>query len=226
MDVKKIIMPDGKMRTFYCGDDQTWLEIITKVVLPVWQDYCNDHWIDHSNHESMWSFEKRIKAFLDRIAWLIIKDEAGGDVETNYKAMVHKVREIPASECPAEISDMFYSQRSQPADSIDEDERFGLLIDRLNEEDKRPKRVTKKKKIETRFNRLSKIKKEHPAAEMVWCLVDSDNSFLYKGDEYEIPADTSGYDVIENQLDAMDRILVVDDGEELLFYDQNVFPIE
>lgn len=226
MDVKKIIMPDGKMRTFYCGDDQTWLEIITKVVLPVWQDYCNDHWIDYSNHESMWSFEKRTKAFLDRIAWLILKDDAGGNIETSYKAMVHKVREIPVSECPAEISDMIYSQRSQPTDNTEEDIRFELFLDRLDEKDKRPKKPLKKSNKETRFNRISKIRKAHPDAKMTWCLVNAQNSFYYDGDEYEIPDNTSGYDVDGINMDAMDRILIVDDGGELMYYDQNVLPIE
>lgn len=225
MDVKKIIMPDGKMRTFYCGDDQTWSEIIQNVVLPIWQEYCNDHWIDHTNHESMWSFEKRTKAFLDRVAWLLLQDNPGGEIESNYKAMGHRVREIPASECPSDVSDYFYSQRVQPSDDTDEDQRFSLLVEKLDAEDKRPKRTPVRKKIETRFDRIAKICKEHPTAKRTWCCVDADNTFIYLGVVHQIPEWAEEYSICDNRTDSMDRILVVDDGRNIWYYNQNVFPL-
>lgn len=223
MDVKKIIMPDGKMRTFYRGDDQTWAEIIQAVVLPVWQEYCNEHWIDHTNHESMWSFEKRTKAFLDRIAWLLLQDDASGEIESNYKAMTHRVREIPASECLSEISDCLYSQRMQPIDSEDENQRFELLIEKLDAEDKRPKRIPERKKIETRFDRIDKIIKAHPDAKRTWCCVDAENNYIYMGETYHISDEIEAYRHDEEKIDSMDRILIVDDGLNIWLYDQNVF---
>lgn len=226
MDVKKIIMPDGKMRTFYCGDDQTWSEVIQDVVLPIWQEYCNDHWIDHNNHESMWSFEKRIKAFLDRVAWLLLQDETGGEIESNYKAMTHRVREIPASECPSEISDYLYSQRMQPVDDIDENQRFELLKEKLDAEDKRPKRTVSKKKIETRFDRISKICKKYPEAKRTWCSVDANNDFVYCGVIHHVPDEMEAYHTDSDKIDSMDRVLVVDDGKHIVYYDQNVFPFQ
>ena len=226
MDVKKIIMPDGRMRTFYCGDDQTWSEIIQDVVLPMWQEYCDDHWIDHNNHESMWSFEKRTKAFLDRVAWLLLQDYHGGDIESSYKAMTHRVKEIPASECPAEISDYFYSQRRQPTEDAEDDQRFDLLMEKLDAEDKRPKQKIIKKKIETRFDRLSKIGSKYPTAKRTWCCVNADNSFEYRDAIYHIPDEMEAYVTGDNKTDSMDRVLVVDDGNRIWFYDQNVFPFE
>lgn len=225
MDVKKIMMPDGKLRTFFCGDDQTWSEVIKNVVLPMWQGYCNDHWIDHTNHESMWSFEKRTKAFLDRIAWLMLKDGSGGEVESAYKAMSHKVRELPASECPPEVNDYFYSQRVSPVEDIEEDTRFDLLIEKLEEEDKRPKRAAKKIKKETRFDRIARIHKQYPGARKVWCMVDADNCFSYMGADRRISDDAAGYKASENH-ESMDRVLVVDDGIHILYYDQNAFPLD
>lgn len=225
MDVKKIIMPDGKMRTFYCGDDQTWSEIIQNVVLPIWQEYCNDHWIDHMNHESMWSFEKRTKAFLDRVAWLLLQDNPSGEIESNYKAMAHRVREIPASECPSDISDRFYSQRVQPTDDTDEDRRFDLLIEKLDAEDKRPKRAPSKKKVETRFDRISDICKKYPESKRTWCTVDAENNFVYHGVVHHIPSEIESYSVKEGKINSMDRVLVIDDGKHIWYYDQNVFPL-
>lgn len=224
MDIKKIIMPDGKMRTFYRGDDQTWSEIIENVVLPVWQEYCNEHWIDHANHESMWSFEKRTKAFLDRAALLILLDKPSG-IESSYKAMTHLVREIPASECPAEVEDWFYSERIQPISSIEEQDRFELLLNKLDEADKRPKRAVSKKKHKTRFDRIAEIQRKYPAAKRTWCRVNAENQFDYKGSVMTIPTNIVGYEADVNKTDLMDRILIVDDGTNISYYDQNVFPI-
>jgi hypothetical protein len=219
-------MPDGKMRTFYCGDDQTWSEVIQNVVLPIWQEYCNDHWIDHTNHESMWSFEKRTKAFLDRVAWLLLQDNPSGEIESNYKAMSHRVREIPASECPSDISDRFYSQRIQPTYDSDENQRFNLLIEKLDAEDKRPKRMPSRKKVETRFDRMSKICKKYPTATRTWCSVDAENNFVYLGVVHHIPDEIESYSVNNEKNDSMDRVLVIDDGKHIWYYDQNVFPFE
>lgn len=226
MDVKKILMPDGRMRTFYCGDDQTWADIIQNVVLPTWQDYCNEHWIDHSNHESMWSFEKRTKSFLDRIAWLYIQSDPGELVESTYKAVTHKVKEIPVTECPSEVTDYLYSQRIQPSDDIDEHSRFEILLDHIDEEDKRPKSKSKRKKKETRFTRIAKVCKKYPDAKRTWCSVDANNDFTYQGVVHHIPEGVCGYDVFDGKHDAMDRILVVDDGGTLRYYDQNVLHVD
>lgn len=228
MDVKKIIMPDGKMRTYFRGDDQTWADVIQTVVLPDWQEYCNDHWIDYSNHESMWSFEKRTKAFLDRVAWLILSDDPGDGIESNYKAMSHLVTEIPASECPPDVSDQFYSQRTQPAEDTGEDARFENLMDKLDSKDTRPKRTPKKKKIETRFDRISRICREYPSAKRTWCCVDADNCFEYDGREYRMPYEVYGYSSENERMDSMDRVLVVDinNGDYIILYDQNVYRIE
>lgn len=223
MDIKKIMMPDGRLRTYFKGDHQTWTEIIQNVVLPDGFEYCESNWIS-TNHESMWAPEKRVKSFLDRCAYLMSLDNPSG-LESAYKAMSHKVREIPASECPSAISDLLYSDR-MPASDFDEDERFKALCERLNEIDPRlKKKASPKKKADTKFNRIERICKQNPDATRTWVSVDGDNCFVYKEKEYRIPSYYKEYAYSEKH-DSMDRILIVDNNGLLTFYDQNVVAME
>ena len=220
MDIKKIIMPDGKMRTYYCGDDQTWSDIIRDVVLPDWMEYCSSHWIS-ANHEAMYAPEKRVKAFLDRCGWMLLQDNPAG-LESKYKEMVHLVKEIPVTECPAAVSDYLYSAQKPPIDE-DENDRFTRLCERLDE---KMKNVNSKKtppKKETRFTRIEKIIKASPNSKRTWCIVDADSSFEYNGIRYKIPVELEGYEGEEKNL--MDRVFVVEDASSLRFYDQNVMNV-
>lgn len=222
MDIKKIAMPDGRLRTYYKGDHQTWAEIVQNVIIPDGEAYCESNWIS-VNHESKWSPENRVKSFLDRCAYLMSLDNPSG-LESAYKAMSHKVREIPASECPTAVSDLFYSDRV-PANDFDEDDRFKSLMDRLDEVDPRKKKKPiQKKRQETRFDRISKIRNTFPMATLSWVYVDGANKFTYSGKEYKISDSIKGYSQTD-KLDSMDRILVVDNCGSLLFYDQNANPL-
>lgn len=213
MAAKRILMPNGELRTYYCGDDQTWQEIITQRILPYWTSYCNSNWIS-ANHEAVYAPEKRVKWFLDRLGWLLIEGSNG--IESEYKEMVHKVREIPVTECPADISDYMYSDRTPPPED-DEDDHYERLVNRLKEIDKRKPRKPKPHR-ETKFERIEKIRKSFPGCEFTWCGVDANNTFEYRGRTYSVPNEMRGY--IEDS--QMDRILAVENETRLVFYDQNV----
>lgn len=223
MDIKKIMMPDGRLRTYFKGDHQTWTEIVQNVILPDGSAYCESNWIS-TNHEAVYAPENRVKAFLDRCAYLMSLDNPSG-LESAYKAMSHRVREVPASECPSAISDIFYSDR-MPAGDFEEDERFKMLCERLDEADPRLKKKKEPRaKIETRFDRIAGIRKAMPDANMVWASVDAENCFLYNKKKYRVSSRAKGYGQ-SDKLDSMDRVLIVDNAGELIFYDQNVKPIE
>lgn len=195
-EYKKIIMPNGRMYTYFRSEHDTWGNVIANKVLPDWMAYCNAHWIDHGNHESMWSFEKRTKMFLDRCAWLWLQDNPAG-LESKYKELMHKVREIPATECADAVSDMIYSDR-KASNQEEGSERYSMLCEMLDEKspiDIRPKTPARKKK-QTRFNRMAKIVHDNPNSKRTWCLVDGENNFIYSGVQYHIPETIPGYEAI------------------------------
>ena len=213
MSGKRVMMPNGEIRTYYCGDDQTWQQIIEEVILPYWEKYCDSNWIS-PNHEAIYAPEKRVKWFLDRLGWLLI--EGAGGIESAYKSMVHKVREVPVTECPADISDYLYSDRQSPIDE-DDDQHFDRVLDKLKQIDKRkPKKP--KPHVETRFERIESIRSSFPGCKFTWCIVDGDNTFEYDGMRLKVPEEMRGY--IEDS--QMDRILAVENERALRFYDQNI----
>lgn len=217
MEKKQILMPNGKVFTYYRDKDQTWAEIIESHILPYWQDYCNANWIS-PNHEEVYSPERRVKSLLDRLGFLLTMRSE--DVESEYKAMTHKVREIPVTECSSFINDMFYSEGEPPL--YDDSERYKLLTEKLDQlvENRRKKKPLPHR--ETRFDRLTKIERSFPDSKRTWCIVDANNHFTYNGIEYTVPEEMQGY--IDDTQDKvlMDRILVVESENALRFYDQNV----
>ena len=212
MVARKVLMPSGEVRTYYCGDDQTWLQVITEKILPYWQSYCDNNWIS-PNHEAVYAPEKRVKWFLDRLGWLLIEGADG--IESEYKRMVHEVREIPESECPAEISDAMYSTHTPPPEE-ETDGHFEQVVERLKQKDKRKPSKNKRPHIVTLFERIENIRKIFPGCKFTWCIVDSDNTFTYDGRRYVVPDEMRGY--IEDS--QMDRILAVETDKALRFYDQ------
>lgn len=214
VEIKQILMPKGGMRTYYRGENQTWDQIIRDVVLKECESYCYENWLS-SNHEDVYCAERRVKAFLDRCAQLIVKGSKG--IESEYKSMVHTVREVPVSECNAEVSDLLYSERQAPAE-MENDGHYNYVVDRLEELDKRRKPKTVKKRVKTKFDRLQEIDKAFPGSTKTWCSVDAKNRFTYNGQRYVVPRELPGYwgEAV------MDRILVVENERSLRFYDQDV----
>lgn len=214
-DIKRIRMPDGKLFTYYRSEGQSWTEIVLKKILPDWERYCDEHWIS-ANHEDIYAPEKRVKAFLDGCAWLMILDHPEG-IESKYKAMVHAAREIPASECPAEISDYFYSDRKPPIE--EECERTDTFRETLSEKIKLKPHVSKRRK-QTKFDRIERIIKDHPNDKRAWCMVSENNEFVFDGKRYTITRHV-GYD--DQQ---MDRVYVVGSARGgIECYDQFAYPI-
>ena len=215
MDSKKVLMPNGEVRTYFCGDEQTWAEVVEKVILPHWIQYCERNWIS-PNHEAVYAPEKRVKWFLDRLGWLLIS--GSDDIESEYKNMVHTVREIPVTECPAEISDLMYSDRHVTENVEDNDGQFDQLLERLAQMDKRKKKAPNKPRKKTKFERITEIERRWPDAEMTWCNVDEGNCFEYHGTSFAIPTHMVGYSDDRR----MDRVLAVETDTRLVFYDQDV----
>ena len=220
-EIKRVLMPNGQMRTYYRGENQTWAEIVQNVILKDWEDYCNTNWIS-ANHEEVYAPEKKVKAFLDRCAYLMAKDS--GAVESEYKQSVRASKEIPVTECPPAVGDTLYSNRQTPQEEY-EQERYEVLCDKL---DKR-KVASKKKRVDTRFDRITRIKRQYPKATLTWCIVDAANKFTYRNTRYTVPSDMEGYWKAPNEerlggsLGVMDRILVVEDKRHLVFYDQSLY---
>lgn len=217
MKSKRFYMPDGTKRTYYCGDDQTWDEIIREKILPYWQNYCEGNWLS-ANHEEIYAPERRVKWFLDSLAYALV--EGGDGVESEYREKKHKANEIPVSECPDTLSDYLYADRTPPVG--EGTESFERLVEQVSEllPQRAPsKRYRDRNAKTTVFQRIGQIAKELPDSERTWCIVDATDHFVYKGTRYLIPDEMR---IKYKEDPQMDRILAVETPNTLRFYDQTV----
>lgn len=235
-----IIIKDlnGRKLAVVKGADQTWSQVVQQARLPDRYPYCEKHWMSGDGVET--DKERFVKAYLDRIGYILIQDAPDDGILTDYKNMRNRVAEIPASAC-AEVENILYGV-TRPADegfSFGEqactDEGAGgtnskkaqKVLDSLNRGGK-----TVSKEIgmrQERRRRINAMKKAHPNAKVVFCRVDTSNEFLYAGQRYLLDAAVEGYQpkVLKDGdvYYEMDTIIVVDTADGVFFCDQQGYEI-
>lgn len=218
-------MPSGERMPVYYSETQSKRQIVEDVLLRPWTQYCLRHWMSADGKPG--SAEQRIKRFLDGCAYLLLRDNPEGTL-TDYKEMTRGRNEIDVSSCPAWVGDLLdaggYSLRGG---DIEENARFFCLLERLEERaEKYKKQAPEKarKKEQTRFQRLQKIRNTLPGCNISSALVDTENVFSYGGRQYQISPAASQYaprQTREGELYDMDRVLIVErDGVPVMFLDQ------
>lgn len=229
--VEKIFFPTGGSNIFCRNDDETWKDVVEKKVLPMWEEYCNTHWISE-NHEDIYAAEKRVKAFLDRCGYILLQDDPG-DVESKHKEMVRRVREFPISDCPSSMSELLYSSVRTPDEESEAvaESRFGVALNEKEEAvpiTKRPKRSTKKYE-KMRYDKLTELRNKFPNGRFSWARVWTDNTFTSEEHVFQINKALPQYKpkkTREGMYYEMDSVFIIwnDDGVHL--YDQNVDEIK
>jgi len=140
-------------------------------------------------------------------------------IETDYKKVMHTKREIPVSNCPSYVENVFYASGGT-TDSVDQEERasFRILTDALDAKaEKYETQKSQRKKQESRFHKRNRLGIRGGE----WCRVNTDGLFEYNGCVYEIDRDATQYQPVETEVGLlydMDRILATETEE---FYDMN-----
>ena len=154
---------------------------------------------------------------LDSLGYYLLLGHTDGII-TDYKRVMHAKREIPVSSCPSNIENILYAT-SGGTETIDtdEEERFNLMLDRLDHKAEiydGPRKP--KKKIESGQHKRMRLG-IHGGE---WCLVDTDWKFWFNNEQYIINDQAVQYAPIETEFGkyyAMDKILA--SGGK--FYDMN-----
>lgn len=151
-----------------------------------------------------------------------------GGIVTDYKDIMNGKREIPISSCPPCVEDAVYGGGSTISpDSPDEESRFEQLLDKL---DRRAEKAEKKKspvrkKTVTRMDKVKAIRARHGACEFSYPIVDTENCFMFRGEEYVISDQAVQYGSKTTELGElfdMDRIVCVTANSETFFYDMDL----
>lgn len=168
-------------------------------MLANWGEYCEAGWIS-SNHKDAYCAENRVKRFLDSCAMFLLISNGYRDIETAQKRSTIERAEVPMSLFP----------------NIDKPPEV-----------KQVRKVLKKKGLTT-FQKIEHLKRQYPNASLEWVNVLADGSFLYKTHRGLVNPEGSyapcktGYD---DTFYPFDRLLVVEDEDKILFYDQAVEPL-
>lgn len=165
----------------------------------------------------IFSPEIKVKRLLDSLAYYLLLGHTDG-IETEYRRIMHAKREIPVSSCPSNIDNLLYSNGGGTEQiSNDEEERFDLMLDRLDTRAKRYdaplKRKPKRESGQHKRMRLGIHGGE-------WCRVDTDGRFWFGNEQYIIDEQAVQYAPVQTEYGdyyAMDKILV--SGGK--FYDMN-----
>lgn len=90
-------------------------------LLSSWEGYCNDNWLSE-NHEDPRCSERRVKAFLDGLAYLLLRGHSE-DTLSHYKEMTRGSSEIPVSSCPDSVRACLYGNETHEAQNAAYDAR-------------------------------------------------------------------------------------------------------
>ena len=175
--------------------------------------------------------EQKIKRFLDSCAYLLLRDNPEGTL-TDYKEVMHGRIEIDVSSCPSWVADKIDAGGcTLTGGTEDEQTRFECMLDRLDSKAEKYMRHEEKiaPKVESKSQRLQRVRSQHPHAQIEICRVDTDNCFCCGGRYYCIAETVYQYaprETKEGLLYDIDRIhAVMENGMPVLFLDQDGYEV-
>lgn len=166
----------------------------------------------------MFSPEQKVKLFLDRLGYFLLLGETDGIV-TDYKQAMTDKREIPESNCPSFIDNLFYGTGGSTGDAAAEEmTRFQTMLDAL---DQRAERYEQKKQTPKKTETLMQKRRRMGINGGTWYPVDTEGVFWIGRNRYTISDQAVQYQPIATESGdyyPMDRILA--SGGK--FYDMNL----
>lgn len=228
----RIIDLNGRVLSIVKGSGQKWSEVIAKANLPKRFDYCVRHWMADDPNDT--ATEERIKAYLDRVGYILIQDDPDGRIITDYKAMRDKIALIPVSGIP-QLENVLYSRGEEFGGSAEYVPERSSESGMTKVEEKvyaaltKPKRIPPYiKRIQEKRKRVEDALKAHPDATVTYCTVDTHNEFTYNGNRKKISDAIKQYQpkrVRGEELYDMDYVVCLSNKDGVFYYDQDFFDI-
>lgn len=190
-------------------------------MLERWSDYCERNWLNDGG--DLFPPEKKVKLFLDGIAYFLLLGQTDGIV-TGYKDLMNGKREIPVSSCPSYVENMLYASGASADEVSDEENRtFKMMCDELDERAAKVQPQKKKKTVHPRqYQKYQMIRADNRGAAITFAIVDTDGYFVINDKRYRVTSDAYAPKQTKyGELYDMDRIISC--GER--FYDMNLDPV-
>lgn len=136
--------------------------------------------------------EERIKAYLDRVGYILIQDDPDGGIVTDYRDMRDSVVFVPISG-NTQLENLFYAHSEDDADmkryiprresSSDMTKAEKRVYNSLMKPRRIPKEITR---LQEKRKRIDALHAAHPEAYITFVPVDTENRFRYDGKEWRI----------------------------------------
>lgn len=223
--VLRIVDLNGRTINIIKGQEQSWSDVVAKAKLPSRFDFCLRHWMSDDPLDI--KMETRIKDYLDRVGYILIQDQPGGQIITDYKQLRDKIALVPVSSVN-QLENLFYSHVDDEPETptIDRD----TSADMTKTEKKiyaslmQPRKVSKHiTKLQEKRKRIDEMRRQHPSATVTFERVDTANEFVHDSKRFRID-DLPQYRakiVKDDCLYDMDQVVCVEDHGDVLFYDQD-----
>lgn len=175
------------------------------------------------NHENAFCAENRVKAFLDDIAYLYLRDNSK-DVMSKEKEKNRAKTEIPISSCPSKYKMLFCGEDA----SVYGDQEVYLppLDDEKEEKPSKPRK--KELSVSIRARRIDRIHEELPSGVFTFVPIDTENVFVYEGMKFQLDMDVAEYKPRRyrgEMMYIMDTVVVVKHEGDLHFFNMDYLPI-
>lgn len=227
--VLRIIDLDGKAINIIKGRDQSWNEVIQKANLPRRFDFCIRHWMSDDPNDTQ--AEELVKAYLDRVGYIMIQDSPDPGILTDYKELRDQVAFVPVSGHSL-LENLYYSVNDHDDEPVAPigppslmTKREQTVFNSLTKPKKIPEEI---KRIQAKRKRIDAMRTLHPDATSTFLPVDTENCFVYNGKTFKIddleqyrPRRVRGEDIYD-----MDQIVCVKCDNGVFWYDQDFNAID
>ena len=217
---------NGRTVNIIKGRDQSWSDVVEKANLPKRFDFCIRHWMSDDPLDT--ATEEKIKAYLDRVGYILIQDKPDGRIITDYKQLRDAVAMIPVSGV-SQLENVFYGNNT-PEGVLPVPER-GDDADMTKAERKIYNTLTKPRTqakhvgvLQQRRKNIDAMFKRYPGVATTRCVVDTENVFRFDGRKCQIDPCVKQYaakDVRGDLLYDMDTVVCLRCDGQYVFYDQN-----
>lgn len=211
------------------GAHQTWSDVVQRARLPKRFEFCLRHWMSEDPIDT--ETEERIKAYLDRVGYILIQDRPDSKIVTDYKALRDKLALVPISGIP-QLENMLYSQSDEEVKPIPV---RGTSDQMTKAETKVYNALTKPRRIppailrlQEKRKRIDELHERCPGVKVSFVRVDTDNVFKYAGQTWVINSVVKQYapkDVHGDLLYDMDHVACAEYLGNVTFYDEDFVDI-
>lgn len=178
------------------------------------------------NNKQMETYYKAME-LLEKCSTYLLKGQyKKNNIMTIFDIRNAVTKELPLSSVKGNANDLVYGETNCEDESgaINASTKLSSRLQLPTKKKKETNYQKYKKQKSYKINQLYKKKFKNKPIESVWCVVDTENNFLYNGQNYILDERHEGYKVNEDNSSDMERVLCFRNqhNNDLWFFDESI----